>query len=255
MGNEKKQTLTHEEACELLSWYVNESLAETEAAKVKTHLSVCNECQQEIETINELKNIVWLSNENLPSPSTQVFESIMNRIVEYEATRADNIRSENFLSKLQSFFSETLSTWNTFSKLAFATQFVILFLLIGAFLLSFQRSRQLEFLATQEKTRADQNEKQLEEMKNKYIVLVGSNGVDLANTVRINIAFQEKATEREIRELLSSINATIINGPSEQFYVITLPVKDADRQKVLNEGLEKLKANSKVILFAEEKTE
>src|SRR5512134_3069911 len=114
MKSEKEQTLMHEEAFELLSWYVNESLSETETAKVKTHLSVCNECQQEIEMLNELKNAVRLSNETLPSPSTQVFESVMNRIEEYEAQRADKVRSESFLSKLQSFFSATFGSWNTF---------------------------------------------------------------------------------------------------------------------------------------------
>jgi hypothetical protein len=258
MANEKEQNiaLTHEETFELLSWYVNESLSETETAKVKTHVAVCVECQQEIEMLNELKSAVLFSNESLPEPSSHVLDSVMNRIEEYEVAHTEKKPSENFLSRLQSFFSETFGAWNTSSKLVFAGQFAILLLLIGAFIFAMQRSRGFENLAAKEKSRADQNEKQLEDMKKQYIVLTGSNSVDLTNAVRINIAFQERATEKEIRELLGGINATIISGPSENFYVIALFVaKGTDKQKVLNEALEKLKANSKVVLFVGERTE
>lgn len=256
MANEKEIAMKHDDALEVLAWYVNESLSETETAKVKTHVAACIECQREIETLNELKNAVLLSNESLPEPSPKIFDHVMNRIEKYELSRTDKVRSENFFNRLQSFFSETFGAWNTSSKLVFAGQFAILILLIGALIFAMQRSRGFENLAAQEKSRADQNKKQLEDMKKQYTTLAGSNGVDLTNAVRINIAFQERATEKEIRELLTNINATIISGPSESFYVIALPVaKDADKQKVLNEALEKLRANSKVVLFAGERTE
>ncbi|GEM_PF-4673535 len=257
MESEREQTatLTHEEASELLSWYINESLTETESAKVKVHVSFCTECQKEIETLNELRSTIFLSDESLqPEPSSQVFDSLMNRIEEYEATRSDKIASETFFDKSKAFFSETFGSWSTFPKLAFAVQFAILLLLVVGLWFSLQRSRGFESLVAQEKSRADQNEKLLKEVNDKYTVLAGSYNPDLENGVRINLAFQERTTEKEIRELLNNINATIISGPSEQsFYVIAVPVpKDTDKQKILNEALEKLRANSKVIKFAEE---
>jgi len=262
MGSEREQTvtLTHEEAFELLSWYVNKSLTEKVSAKVKAHVSFCAECQQEIEMLNELKSAILFSDESLqPEPSADVFNSVMNRVEEYEATRPDRIVSRTFTDRLRAFFSDTFGSWNTFSKLAFAGQFAVLILLIGGLWFSLQRSRGFETLAAQEKSRADQNEKLLKEANEIYTVLAGTNGVDLTNAVRINIAFQEQASEKEIRGLLNDINATIINGPSPQsFYVIALPVakdaRDSDKQKVLGEALEKLRANSKVIKFAEEMT-
>jgi len=70
--------------------------------------------------------------------------------------------------------------------------------------------------------------------------------------VRLNVAFQESATEREIRELLNDISAHIISGPSRQrIYVIALPAAQGpERQRIIAEALTRLHARPRVVLFA-----
>ena len=247
MSNVREKELTHEAAVEWLAWYANESLPESEAAQVKIHVTGCAECQQEIAMMTALKNTVRLTNEALPEPAHGL-DRVLNRITAYEEAQANS-----FLPKLRAFFA---GPWS-FPQVAFAGQVAIWLLLLGTIILALQRARNYESLATQERARAEQNEKLLAEAKRQYTVLSGSNQPDLTNSVRLNVVFQEKATEKEIRALLTMMNGTIISGPSPQrFYVVALPVtQETDRQRILREALERLQSKSQVVFFAAEKTD
>jgi hypothetical protein len=247
MSNVRERELTHEAAAELLAWYASESLPEREAAQVKMHAVDCAECQQEIASLTALKNAVHLTNETLPEPAAAGLDRLLNRVTAYEEAQA-----KSFLSKLRRLFT---MPWS-FPQVAFAGQVAIWLLLLGTIILVLQRARNYELLATQERARAEQIEKQLAEAR-QYTALAGSNQPDLTNSVRLNVVFQENATETDIRALLTTINGTIISGPSPQrFYIVALPVaQDTDRQRILREALERLQSQSQVIFFAAEKTD
>ena len=248
MSNVRERGLTHEAAVELLSWYASESLPESEASQVKTHVAGCAECQQEIATLTALRNAVRLTNEALPEPAADGLDRVLNRINAYEEAQANGL-----LTKLRAFFA---APWS-FPQVVFVGQVAIWLLLLGTIILAFQRARNYESLATQEQARAEQTAKELAEAKRQYTVLSGSNQSDLTNSVRLNVVFQEKAMEKEIRALLTMINGTIISGPSPQrFYVVALPVtQEADRQQILRAALERLQSKSQIVFFAAEKTD
>lgn len=248
MSNVRERELTHEAAAELLAWYVSESLPESEASQVKTHVAGCAECQQEIASLTALKNTVHLTNEALPEPAADGLDRVLKRITAYEEAQA-----KSFLSKLRRLFA---IPWS-FPKVAFAGQIAIWLLLLGTVILTLQRARYYESLAMQERARAEQSEKQLAEAQRQYTVLTGPNQIDVTNSARLNVVFQEKTTEKEIRLLLTALNGTIISGPSPQrFYVVALPVaQGTDRQQVLRVALEQLQSQPQFIFFAAEKTD
>ncbi|HEX4946903.1 MAG TPA: zf-HC2 domain-containing protein [Blastocatellia bacterium] len=248
MPNIKERELTHEAAAELLPWYASASLSESEAAQVKTHIAGCAECQQEMAVLAALREAICHSNEALPEPSVPSFDRVRQRIGAYEEAQA-----KNFWPQLRRLFA---LPWS-FRHVAFAGQFAVWLLLLGTILLALQRARDAETAATQERARAEQTEQQLAAAKRQYSVLAGPDAPSVTNHVSLKVVFQEKATEQEIRALLTAINGTIIRGPSPQrFYVIVLPVpQEADRAQILRAALERLQAQAQVVLFAAEKTD
>jgi hypothetical protein len=131
-------------------------------------------------------------------------------------------------------------------------QFAVILLLAIALFFTTQRARRFSDLAAREQARADHNEQLLKDSQLKYETLSGPNPERVGPSVRLSVGFRERATEKEIRELLNEINATIVRGPSPQgLYVIALPVaRDEDRERVAAGALNQLRARPKIILFA-----
>ncbi len=249
--------LTHDDAFALLPWYVNESLAETEAPQVHAHVADCAVCQQEIATLNSMLRAVATSNETLPEPAPEMLDRVLNRIDDYGAARAGRARAESttprWSARLNAFWL-ALFPWR---RVAMAGQFVALLLLAVAIVFTAQRARRFEDQAARERLRADHNEQLLKETEQRYETLVGPNRTNGAQGARLNVAFQEHATEKEIRDLLNDINATIISGPSPQrIYVIALSAaRGPDRQRLVTSALTQLRAKPRVVLFAADQPE
>jgi len=67
---------------------------------------------------------------------------------------------------------------------------------------------------------------------------------------KISVAFNEKASAREIRETLSEINGSIVDGPSAQgFYTVQLPFAPEQTMEV-DKVVQKLQQNRRVVSFA-----
>lgn len=54
--NQSKPTVNHEALVELLPWYVNESLDETERTHVALHIDQCAECRESVDILAEVRH-------------------------------------------------------------------------------------------------------------------------------------------------------------------------------------------------------
>src|SRR5262245_47861615 len=189
--------LDHDNAFMLLPWHVNESLAGTEAIQVRAHLAICAVCQREVATLASTQRIVASADESLPEPAPEMLDRVLNRIEDYEAARRQQSASVGWSVWLNALWF----AWPTWGRLAFVGQFAVLLVLAMALVFAIQRARHFGDQAAQERLRADHNEQLLKQTERRYETLTGPDKVNGAQGVRLNVAFQESATEREIREL------------------------------------------------------
>lgn len=240
--------LDHDEAFAMLPWHVNGSLTEAEDAQVRSHLEDCAACRQEIATLNSLKQAVITSNEAVPEPAPAMLASLLNRIEDYEAARAATTHRESLVAG----WRERLSVfWFSWSRVALAAQFAALLLLAVALIFTTQRARSFADRAASERARADHVEQLLKESQQNYETLAGRSE---ANRGTLAVAFQERATEKEIRELLKAINGTIVSGPSPQrMYSIALKSAEGpERERIVAAALNQLRTQPQIVLFAAE---
>lgn len=238
----------------LLPWHVTESLTDAEAAEVNAHLENCTKCQQEIATLKSLKHALITSNETLSSPEPEMLARVLNRIDDYEAAQEGTTHRETLVDR----WREGLSVfWLSWGRAAFAAQFAVLLFLVVALVLTTQRAQSFVERAATEKARADHSEQLLKEAQERYETLAGPNNPNGTQGTRLTVAFQEHATEKEIRKLLNDINGTIVSGPSPQrMYVVTLPAaQGADQQRIVDAALNQLRMNPQTVLFAAERRE
>lgn len=238
----------------LLPWHLNGTLTEAEAAEVSAHIQSCTRCREEIATLKRLQHAVNTSNETLSSPEPEMLTHLLNRIEDYEAARANTTQRETLVNR----FRENLSVfWLSWGRAAFAAEFAALLLLVVALVFTTQRSQSFAERAAIEKARADESEQRLKETQARYETLTGPNNSNGTAGGRLSVAFQERATEKEIRELLNRIHGTIVSGPSPQrMYVVALPAaQGADRQRVVDAALNQLRTNPQTVLFVAERTE
>jgi hypothetical protein len=79
------------------------------------------------------------------------------------------------------------------------------------------------------------------------ITAIGTDGRPISDIATINVVFADNATQKEIRELLASVDAQIANGPTSiGLYTIYIKGNETDAKSVIN----KLK-KSTLILLAE----
>jgi hypothetical protein len=79
------------------------------------------------------------------------------------------------------------------------------------------------------------------------ITAIGTDGRPISNIATINVVFADNATQKEIRELLASVDAQIANGPTTiGLYTIYIKGNETDAKSVID----KLK-KSTLILLAE----
>jgi hypothetical protein len=86
----KTETISHEEACELLPWLVNDSLAASERAALLLHVRSCMECRRESKQLEREQAIMSRQNDTatLPEPDVQ---KLMRRIEDYEERRSGTL--------------------------------------------------------------------------------------------------------------------------------------------------------------------
>ena len=203
----KQDSKGHDEAVDLLPWYVNKTLPAAQHKKVEAHVGSCSECQNEVAALRRLESAVISTNEELPAASAGLMDRVMSRVAAYEHGRAR--------AKGASVWERLAGFGFTLPRLAMA-QLAAIVLLAGAVGITVERSYRFQSISVEEKQRADLNHAALVQEREKFQTLAESCPQLSTDLVKIKVAFNENASEKQIRELLVEIGGSISAGPSSQ---------------------------------------
>ncbi|MEW6210637.1 MAG: zf-HC2 domain-containing protein [Acidobacteriota bacterium] len=240
----------HKRIIELLPWFVSGALSSGQSEQVEAHLTTCADCRREIEELNMIHSAVADSNEEI-LPSPRLASRVIDRIDEYEEERSRPGTKKLFAR---------LRAWKLASPQLALAQSLMLIILASALGVFIARAGRYQSLFDQEKQRANINEKLLAEERkllaeerNKLRTLSGASSGNISSekTARINVAFQDRATEKAIRELLISLKAVIAHGPSALgIYIIAVPVAEGQDNRA-ESAVERLRSRPDLVRFAE----
>lgn len=210
---------------EKLPWYVNRTLSSEESSRVEGHLEACPDCRREVAELRLLQEAVRHRADEAPEPSEAVFQRVMERIEDYEASR---FRPGRLYRALTSWLPSPELLWQPALRPAVAVVGLLLIVqavAIAGLLTYGSPSREIRTLAGPPAARAP--------------------------GPVAKIAFQAEATEEAIRSLLTEADASIVAGPSALgIYTVALPPKLEDEAAV-DEALERLRARKDVVRFVE----
>jgi hypothetical protein len=251
MTQDKEQN-AKDETFAVLPWYVNGSLAAGEAEKVRLHLEHCVACQEELAVLISLRRELGPDEESLPAAPPENFNRIMERIENYEAARSAAVPG---VASASSWRTQLSLLWSSWGRVAFATQFAALLVLLVVLAFTVQQARTLEEQVATERTRSEISEQNLKDTQQRYETLAGAGFNRSTEGALLMVAFQQAATEKEIRELLNTIKGSIVSGPSAQnMYVVELiAARGADREQVIAAALNHLQARPAIVQFAAER--
>jgi anti-sigma factor RsiW len=212
-------TRLHQEVWKLLPWYANGTLTREEAAEVEAHLATCPACQVELTRCHEISTAVHVERQDAWSPSPEHFRELLAQVDAVEAHEASNNSGwARWQPRLASWLKETPRP----VRWAMAFQGVLVLVLASA--LVWQTAPSPPEL---------------------YETLSSEAEPVLAGRMQVRVIFAEDKTEKELRELLSRIEATIVQGPSPAgVYTVEVPQAGSALESVLKE----LRAHPKVRL-------
>lgn len=197
----------HESAWELLPWYINGSLNADEAVPVEHHLANCPACQQEVERCRSLSVVAKSSGPEKRqawAPSPRHFAQIMAQVDTAET--ASSARRPSLARKLRSWLIDT----PTPMRWAFTFQAALIVALTGALLAPALPDARYETLSRGAESAAGER-------------------------VRLRLVFAADTTEKELRDLLHDIDATIVDGPTTQgIYTVQLSVAALERAEQIS---------------------
>lgn len=81
-------TMKHEDAFELLPWFVNQTLTEIEAERVQSHIETCEICADEVAFLNQLEAVTM--EQPVHSIPSNAFNTVMRNIEQNETSVATN---------------------------------------------------------------------------------------------------------------------------------------------------------------------
>lgn len=226
--------MNHQEIIELLPWYVNATLSQAEREIVETHLHGCAECTGEVRSLVAMRKAVVALQDQAPAPSQFLLNRALSEIENYERTRtqAENKKPQkpgSFRDRVRTFRESSWPTTPVFARFAMAAQLALI-LVVGTLALYQYNHPQIIY-----KTSAGPSG--------------SSTGAGEARA-RLSVRFNEKASERQIRQALSEVHATIVDGPSAQgLYTVQLPFAP-DQTDELDKAAQKLLRNRRVVTFA-----
>ena len=204
-------TMTHEEAIELLPWLANDSLAPDECEGVRTHAANCVICRRELAELEALQEAI-----DLQAARTEAPEPDMRRInARIDAQLARESRPRDLLAALRGLFG---SPW----RIAFAAQTVALLVVAGLWL-------------------------QPNDPDPVFRTLTTSEALPAGHYVRV--VFEPTLDEGDVAALLEANGLEVVAGPSERG-VVTLRFADdpdGDRRDAI---IERMRDDTRV-LFAQ----
>jgi len=218
--------MKHQDIIELLPWYVNATLSQPEREAVRQHLAGgCRECTRELESLSAMRRAIGELDEQTPEPSPFMLNRALAEIEVFERNRAVPRSSQR-----ESWWQPITRLWTTpvFARVALATQLALVLALGTVSVYQYTHPRVV---------------------KPGFEVLGRPSGPGTL----IMVQFNESATEREITQALQGIHGKIVEGPSaEGTYTIQLDLP-ADNTAGLDQALQTLRQNTRVIRFAAEK--
>ena len=195
--------MTHDEIRLLLPWYAKDTLSATERAVVAAHTAACTACATELATIARLATAVEGAVERRPLPSPGVFSRISAQIAQETRASAPQPSTPAWWRRLEAWAASLMMP-------RFAPA-----LALGLIVLQFGALTALGLRLAQPGGPG-------------YVTQSGPESATPGTGTRVRIAFDERATEREIRATLAAAGATLVDGPSAAgFYVVS--VADATR--------------------------
>ena len=227
--------MNHQEIIELLPWYVNATLSSEEKAIVASHLEGCAECAGEVRSLTAMRKAVIAVGDQAPDPSPFLLNRALAEIESYERQTAQAegrpTSKRNFRDRLRAFRENWWPVTPAFPRFAMATQLALLVAVGTVALYQYNHPRVVR--------------------EAPYGTAAGPSGTPGTEAkAKISVAFNEKASAREIRETLSEINGTIVDGPSAQgFYTVQLPFAPEQTTEV-DKVVQKLQQNRHVVSFA-----
>jgi anti-sigma factor RsiW len=205
--------MTHDEQMELLPWYANGSLGETERHNIEEHLAACASCRLELADLRTLRAAEQEAGAAIAVPPSGL-GSVLDRIDEFEANRGG---WRNWMERVTAWFRVAPLG----ARSVMVAQLAVIVLLLGT------RFAAGPDYTTQSGPRADQ--------------------------LQIAVIFQPAAAEPEIRALLIEVEARIVDGPSAAgLYTLAFPLPPGDDARA-ETILKALRARAGVVRWAERK--
>lgn len=215
MTNGDRRERLHKRVWDLLPWYVNGTLLDTERRTVESHLAECPRCRDEIVTCQRLGEAIRQTEEIAPAVHPARLARLMERIDDHERDRG-----RHWLQAL-------LAPWRGLASVVRATpplargalmaQLAVLAVLAGLLLRSPQPPTAAPAPAREYQT-------------------LSQNGPATATaTARLRLVFAQGTTEQEVRDLLLGIRGQIVAGPSALgVYTVEIPAGPDPLEKVLS---------------------
>jgi|GEM_PF-5472266 len=205
----------HDTCIELIPWYVSQSLDEIEKSMMEDHLSTCLVCRRELEDSRDLQHCM-LDLENHALAQKRAFSKLIQRIESENNSGSNNkTGTHQLFAWIQKLKSGFLSV-PVFYQRAFIVQTSVLLLVIGtlAFNMPVNQSGQDEGYV--------------------YYGLTDVASNIQGEFVRYYLKFSEGATEKDVREILLSMNGEIVRGPTVSgMYVVDFPTQAKSGQEVM----------------------
>ncbi len=173
-----RESVSHEQAVELLPWLVNDSLDQQEKEAVLEHAHACVICRRELHNLNQLRDSISHASSTSPIPESDM-RNINARI---DALINRQNRGRELLSRLREVFD---SPW----RIAFAAQSIVL--LVLATVLLWPEPRGAEFTTL---TRPE----------------------NLPDGQYIRVVFSPELQQTELTTLLDEFDLMIVDGPSNR---------------------------------------
>ncbi len=204
-------TRLHEAVWELLPWYANGTLEREEAAEVEAHLATCPACQVELTRCHEIATAVHAERQEAWSPSPEHFHRLLAQVDAAEAHEASNNR---WWARLRARLAEYwMGLQETPRPVRWALAFQSALVLVLATALIWQTAPSFPPL---------------------YQTLSSEEKSVPADRAHVRVIFAEDITEKELRALLTSLGATITQGPSKVgVYTVALAPAPEDLKPVL----------------------
>lgn len=182
----ENSTNRHAEIYQLLPWYVNGSMAMQQRSEVRNHIEDCLTCRVELEQLHQLSDIIIQSNQE-EIASAAAFSKLKSNIMsDTSHKQAVNQWIARRLHRIEHSFLKPGLKPNLLTILA---------MLLFAILIQ----------------RSDTNN-QIEQNKY-YHTLSAQQSISTSNT-DIRVVFSTDTDDAKIQQLLESIDAYIVSGPS-----------------------------------------